>query len=52
MQFMVKDSRKYTPANGWGIACFDDVKPATRKTRFPCHEIVKARDLVFNHYSA
>jgi Cytochrome P460 len=54
LQFMVKDSRKYAATNGWGFAQFKDGKPAdetVHKTCFPCHESVKARDLVFTHYS-
>jgi hypothetical protein len=38
----------------WGLAEFDDGKPADKAkhaTCFPCHEIVKARDLVFNRYA-
>src|SRR6478672_1800267 len=51
VQFMVKDSRKYAATGGWGFAQFNDGKPASEaahNTCFPCHEIVKARDLVFN----
>ena len=54
VQFMVKDSKKYASTGGWGFAQFDDGKPADEKalkTCFPCHELVKARDLVFTHYS-
>jgi hypothetical protein len=54
VQFMVKDSKKYASTGGWGYAQFDDGKPAAeavRKTCFPCHEIVKARDFVFNRYA-
>ncbi len=54
VQFMVKDSRKYSATGGWGFAQFDDGKPASeamQNTCFPCHETVKARDLVFNRYS-
>jgi len=54
VQFMVKDSRKYASTGGWGFAQFNDGKPAdeaVQKTCFPCHETVRARDLVFNHYS-
>src|SRR5712671_5095699 len=50
VQFMVKDSRKYAATGGWGFAQFNDGKPASEaahNTCFPCHEIVKARDLVF-----
>ena len=54
VQFMVKDSSKYTATDGWGFAQFDDGKPAGEAAHnacFPCHEIVKARDLVFNRYA-
>jgi Cytochrome P460 len=54
VQFMVKDSRKYASTGGWGFAQFDDGKPAdeaVQKTCFPCHQAVKARDLVFTHYA-
>ncbi len=54
VQFMVKDSRKYASTGGWGFAQFDDGKPAgeaVHNTCFPCHETVKARDLVFNRYA-
>jgi hypothetical protein len=54
VQFMVKDSRKYAATGGWGFAQFDDGKSAgeaAHNTCFPCHEIVKARDFVFNRYA-
>ena len=54
VQFMVKDSKKYASTGGWGFAQFDDGKPASEAVHskcFACHEIVKARDLVFNRYS-
>jgi hypothetical protein len=54
VQFMVKDSRKYASTGGWGFAQFNDGKPAdeaVHKTCFSCHEIVKARDFVFNRYA-
>ena len=54
VQFMVKDSRKYAATGGWGFAQFDDGKPADEavlKTCFPCHQAIKARDLVFTHYA-
>ena len=54
VQFMVKDSIKYAATGGWGFAEFDDGKPAgegMQKACFPCHEIVKARDFVFNRYA-
>jgi hypothetical protein len=54
VQFMVKDSKKYVSTGGWGFAEFDDGKPADaamQKTCFSCHEIVRARDFVFNRYA-
>lgn len=54
VQFMVKDSRKYASTGGWGFAQFNDGKPADKaviKTCFPCHQAVKASDLVFTHYA-
>jgi len=54
VQFMVKDSKKYASTSGWGFAQFKDGKvddKADLKTCFPCHEPIKARDLVFTHYS-
>jgi hypothetical protein len=51
---MVKDSTKFAATGGWGFAQFKDGKPAdeaTLKTCFPCHENIKAHDLVFTHYS-
>ena len=54
IQFMVKDSKKYAATAGWGFADFKDGKPAdeaVHKTCFPCHEPIKARDLVFTRYA-
>ena len=54
VQFMVKDSIKYTSTGGWGFAHFDDGKPAgeaVHDTCFSCHATVKARDFVFNRYA-
>jgi hypothetical protein len=54
VQFMVKDSRKYASTGGWGFAQFDDGKPAdeaVHNTCFSCHQVAKARDLVFNRYA-
>jgi hypothetical protein len=54
VQFMVKDASKYAATGGWGFAQFNDGKPAdesVHNTCFPCHEIVKARDFVFNRYA-
>jgi hypothetical protein len=54
VQFMVKDSRTYASTGGWGFAQFDDGKPADEavlNTCFPCHQAIKARDLVFTRYA-
>jgi hypothetical protein len=56
VQFMVKDSKKYAATGGWGFGHFNerDGKPAevaVLKTCFPCHQAIKARDLVFTRYS-
>ena len=55
LQFMVKDSKKFSATAGWGFAQFDkDGKPADEaklKTCFPCHEPFRAGDFVFTHYA-
>ncbi|MGB9233170.1 MAG: cytochrome P460 family protein [Terriglobales bacterium] len=55
LQFMVKDSKKYSATGGWGYAQFNkDGKPADEaplKTCYPCHEPAQARDFVFTHYA-
>ena len=54
IQFMVKDTKKYAATGGWGFAHFQDGKPgdeAFMKTCFPCHNEIKARDLVFTRYA-
>jgi len=54
VQFMVKNSIKYAATGGWGFAQFDQGKPASEaahNTCFSCHEIVKARDFVFNRHA-
>ena len=56
VQFMVKVSKKYVSTGGWGFGHFNerDGKPAERallQTCFPCHQAIKARDLVFTRYS-
>jgi hypothetical protein len=55
IQFMVKDTKKYATTGGWGFAHFQDGKPsgdeAFMKTCFPCHNEIKARDLVFTRYA-
>ncbi len=56
VQFMVKDASKYASTGGWGFGHFDenDGKPANEavlNTCFPCHQAIKARDLVFTRYA-
>ena len=54
IQFMVRDSKKYSATGGWGFAHFEDGKPgdeALMSTCFPCHNQAKARDLVFTRYA-
>ena len=56
IQFMVKDSNKYTATGGWGYAHFDenDRKPAdetSMKSCFPCHQKIESRDFIFTRYS-
>jgi len=54
IQFMVKDSKKYSATGGWGFAHFQDGKPADEafmKPCFPCHNQAKATDLIFTRYA-
>jgi len=54
IQFMIKDSKKYSATGGWGFGHFKDGKPgdeAFMKTCFPCHNQVNTRDLVFTRYA-
>ncbi len=54
VQFMVKDSKKYSATGGWGFAHFNDGKPADKtflESCFACHQAVPSRDLVFTRYS-
>jgi hypothetical protein len=54
VQFMVKDSRKFSSTGGWGFAHFDDGKPASEtvhNTCFACHQVASSRDFVFNSYA-
>jgi Cytochrome P460 len=54
IQFMIKDSKKYSATGGWGFATFIDGKPAaaaSMKSCFPCHNEAKTTDLVFTHYA-
>ena len=55
LQFMVKDSKKYSATGGWGYAQFDkEGKPGPEsdlKKCFPCHAAIKDRDFVFTRYT-
>ena len=54
VQFMIKDSKKYSATGGWGFAQFTNGKPlneAEPKTCFSCHEPAKARDFIFTNYA-
>ncbi len=53
VQFMVKDSKKYVSAGGWGFAQFNDGKPADAAVQecFSCHVPAKDRDYVFTRYA-
>lgn len=54
IQFMVKDAKKYAATGGWGFGTFVDGKPsdaASMQSCFPCHNQLKARDLVFTRYA-
>jgi len=55
VQFMIKDSKKYTSTGGWGFGHFQEGKPLTDKAKlqgcFDCHARNKDRDLVFTRYA-
>jgi Cytochrome P460 len=55
VQFMVKDSEKYSTTGGWGFGHFNKDSTtgddAMMKTCFPCHAQAKSSDLVFTHYA-
>jgi hypothetical protein len=54
VQFMVKDSKKYSATGGYGYGQFIDGKPASRalmETCFPCHQAIKDRDFIFTRYA-
>ena len=55
VQFMIKDSKVYASAGGWGFGHFQDGKPLTDKVKlkgcFDCHAQNKSRDLVFTRYA-
>jgi cytochrome P460 len=68
VDFMVRDSKRFTDSGGWGWGAFEydaaskTFKPATTadtppqandaKCGFACHTIVKARDYVFTDYGS
>ena len=53
VQFIVKDSKKYAATGGWGLAEFDDGRPANVLVQdcFACHVPAKAQDYLFTHYA-
>ena len=54
IQFMVKDSRKYSTTGGWGFGDFTNGKPgsdALMKTCFACRLPAKDHDYVFTRYA-
>lgn len=54
VQFMVKDSKKYSATGGWGYGQFNDGKLAGKalmETCFPCHQAIKDRDFIFTRYA-
>jgi hypothetical protein len=54
VQFMVKDSKKYTATGGWGFGDFTNGKPGNEKlmqTCFACHLPAKDHDFVFTRYA-
>ena len=55
VQFMVKDSKKYSATGGWKYAQFDDGKPlrdaAMLQSCFKCHQAFEDHDYVFTRYA-
>jgi hypothetical protein len=54
VQFMVKDSKKYSASGGWGFADFTNGKPGNEALHakcFPCHAPGKDHDYVFTRYA-
>jgi hypothetical protein len=57
VQFMVKDTHKYATTGGWGFGHFigrDEKQPGGKELMqncFPCHNKIKARDLVFTRFA-
>ena len=55
IQFMVKDSTKYSDTGGWKFAHFVDGKPAASAavlhSCYTCHEQCDEHDLVFTRYA-
>jgi Cytochrome P460 len=53
VQFMIKDSQKYSSTGGWGFSQFSDGKSKDIRVQecFSCHVPAKARDFIFTRYS-
>jgi hypothetical protein len=53
VQFMVKDSKKYSATGGWGFAQFTNGRPdpEVQNTCFSCHAPARDRDFVFTQYA-
>jgi len=55
IEFMYKDSKKYSATGGWGFVRFVEGKPAdetAHKSCFPCHDAkVKGHDFVFTNFA-
>jgi hypothetical protein len=53
VQFMVKDSKKYTSTGGWGFAQFTNGKPdkIVQNKCMTCHASAGDHDFVFTRYS-
>ena len=53
VQFMIKDSRKYTSTGGWGFFQFTNGKPdrIVQTSCFACHTSGSSTDFVFTRYS-
>jgi len=54
VQFMVKDSKRYSATGGWGFGDFKNGRPgneALHGTCFPCHQPAQNRDFVFTRYA-
>lgn len=54
MQVMIKDSKRFAAAGGWGFGDFKDGKPsnaAVHQKCFACHLPAKANDYVYTRYA-